>query len=270
MFLVKYYRDSWNFKELLVVKQRPFYKIIIYFIIMIIVATFPMTLDAIRHDGSRLDFIIEDFSNGGPTVPWNVPMDLEIRAEKLVIADNAEYRFEFKETSYYFIGQEEVVYQNYPNSIIFLKEKIAYVNEDGAYMERTYQPGFGSTTFPLYNLSAPNNSSLYQTLANNIEKSFSDQIIFFTITRNIAVQLFVNVIYIFVLSLLLQVFRFGYTKFISYFDGLKFIIVSLGPPATIAFVVGIFAPAFAQIAFSLVSGLIVMIVPLVFGKKLYS
>lgn len=270
MFLINYFKDSFNFKELLVVKKRPMYKIIIYFVIIVFIATFPLTLEAIKNEGSRLDFVIEDFRE--VPVSWDFPSGLEIRGYKLNIEEDMEIHYIHKEINYYFIGKDDIVYNDYLNSIVFLNDKIVYINENGNYMEGKDYQAFGlSYQFDAFrNASQQQKYDLYQEFAEKIESSFSNQIVLYTILRNISIQLFANIIYVLILSLLVQLYKFGYAKFISYLDGLKFVIVSLGAPAMLAFIIGIFSAAFAPVAFQLFSGLVVMLVPLIFGKKIYS
>ena len=43
------------------------WKYIIYFVILILIANFPQTLEVIRYEGTRLDFVVEDFETKTPT-----------------------------------------------------------------------------------------------------------------------------------------------------------------------------------------------------------
>lgn len=271
MFLVRYFRDSFKFKTLLITKDKTLVKSIIFFLLMIIIATFPMSLDAVKNRGTRLDFIIEHFREN--TLNWDMPSTFEIKGGKLITnGSNDEYIYEYKDITYIINFQGELNHLENKSSIIFQTDVITFINDKGEYMTGHGYQGFVDVfSFKEFELASPvERTKLYEQFAENIEKSFSNQIVLFTVLRNTTVQIFTNLIYILVLSLLVQLYKFGYEKFMSYKEGLMFVLLAMGLPALLSFGVGFIAPAFSPVIFQISSGMIVMLVPLIFGKKIYT
>lgn len=271
MFLVKYFRDSFKYKTIMQTADKTLLKTIIFFVLMIIISTFPMSLDAVRNQGSKLDFIIEDFKDN--EINWEMPTNFEIKGGKLITnGSQEEYRYYYKKTNYVINFQGELDYLNNKNSVIFEEDKITYINDKGEYMVGYGYKGFTDIfSFKQFEIANPNEKTLlYEQFAKNIEKSFANQIVLFTIIRNTIVQILINFIYAIVLSLLVQLYRFGYEKFMTYKESLKFVLISVALPAVLSFGIGFIAPAFSPVLFQIASGMIVMLVPLIFGKQIYS
>jgi maltodextrin utilization protein YvdJ len=100
-----------------------------------------------------------------------------------------------------------------------------------------------------------------------VEKSFSAYIIFYAIAVNTLILTGTNLLFILLLSLVLQLFRFGYSTFFTYKESLIFLVYAMGLPAVISFIVGLFAPGVSTVLYQFSIGLIVMVVMLKYGKK---
>ena len=107
----------------------------------------------------------------------------------------------------------------------------------------------------------------FQSFALSVEASFSRYIVLYSVITNTMVNMFIQLAFILLLALVLQLFRFGYQHFMSYIDGVKFVILSMGLPTLIGLIVGLYQPAFGSVFFQLSMGLTVMIVMLKYGKK---
>lgn len=275
MFLVKMFKDSFNFKTLLINFKYKWWQLILYFILLILIANIPLTLEAINNYGTRLDFIIEDFSSGEVPNNWEIPNDIQISGGKLINnGDQTEYTFEFKGITYIINKQGKIEdVDDFKSHIILGEESIVYIDANSNILENHGYIGFQGDTFDFYTLKTHSGEDLveiYQMFAASIERSFQSEIILFTVVRNNLAQILVNIIYIIVLALLIQLFRFGYANFLNFRQSIKFVILSLGLPATLSFLIGFLSPAFAPVMFQLSSGLVVMFTTLIFGKKLYS
>ena len=275
MFLVKMFRESFQFKTLLINFKYKWWQLIIYFILLVLIANVPLTIESINNYGTRLDFIIEDFASGEIPNDWDLPTNIVIRGGKLINnGDTKEYGGSFKGITYIINKQgliEDV--NDYKNHIVLGENSLVYIDAKGNVLENHNYAGFENDTFDFYELSLASGVKaveLYQEFARSIERSFQSEIILFTLIRNNATQLLVNTVYILLLAGLIQLFRFGYTKFITYSESIKFVILSLGLPAVLSFITGFLSPAFAPVVFQLASGMTVMLVVLIYGKKLYS
>ena len=61
---------------------------------------------------------------------------------------------------------------------------------------------------------------LYVEFGQAIEETFSSYIVLYTLLVNTITSIALNILFILILSLVLQLFRFGYSKFFTYLDGL--------------------------------------------------
>ena len=100
MCLVRFFKQSVQFPTLLKNANQKLWKIIIYFIILILIANFPANFQVVKEQGSKLDFLIEDFSNEIP-VNWDLPDDITVKGGKLITNGNTdEYINTFKGKTY--------------------------------------------------------------------------------------------------------------------------------------------------------------------------
>lgn len=269
MFIFKYFKDSFDYKNILIQKDKSLIKLFIFFILMIIIANFPVTYDAYIHEGSRLDFIIEDFSKEQP-LDWVLPNDISIKGGTLVNNGIKEtYTYEHKGITYIINNLVVIDAKENKNSVVFNEKSIVYIDKDANVLEGFNYKGFSDEFyFRELNLSSDaEKRELYEMFAHGIEKSFSNDIILYTVLRNIILQIGINLLYILILSLFVQLFKFGYQNFLSYKEGLMFVLNSIGLPAIISFIIGIISPPFAPVAFQLSSGMVIMLVILTQGKR---
>jgi maltodextrin utilization protein YvdJ len=68
----------------------------------------------------------------------------------------------------------------------------------------------------------------------------------------------------------IQMFRFGFSTFMSFGESLRFIIFAMGLPAVLSLIVGLFVPAFSTVFFQLAMGLVTMLVMLIVGRKKFA
>lgn len=272
MFIFRMFRKSFQFKDLLKNVNEGLWKYIIYFILLVLIANFPQTLEVIRYEGTRLDFVVEDFDSQTPT-NWVMPTNIEIRGGKLINnGDTNRYIYEHRGITYIINNTEKIDVNEYKNHIILSEESIMFIDGEGNFLEEFGYTGFTDIfRFIELNLaSGEHKVEVYNEFAKSIERSFSRPIILYTLIRNNLTQIFVNIIYVMILALLVQLFRFKFQEFLSFIGGLKFVILSLGLPALLTLIVGMFSPAFTPVVFQLASGMTIMLVMLVFSKRTFS
>jgi maltodextrin utilization protein YvdJ len=269
MFLVRFFKYSFQFKEMLYRPSEKFWKVLIYFLLISMIALFPMNYQIVREEGFRLDFIYQDFLDDTPL--WVLPEDCVIEGSKLYCDTNIEYIYTHKNVTYIFNYQNSQLESN--KSYILLKEQqILYVNQDGnlmtAYDYQGFEEEVNFRSINLMDLSERKEALIH--LAYMIENSFSPYIILFAILVNTIVNIGLYMIFILFLSLILQLFRFGYSKFFPYIDSLKFLVYAMGAPAVISFFVGLIEPSIGTVIFHFGVGIITMLVMLFYGKKVFA
>ncbi|MDO9628840.1 MAG: DUF1189 family protein, partial [Acholeplasmataceae bacterium] len=113
-------------------------------------------------------------------------------------------------------------------------------------------------------------ANAYIAFGTSIEQTFGPYIIFYTVLVNTIISFGLNAFFILLLSLVLQLFRFGYSTFFTYKESIKFLVLIMGLPALLSFIVGLIEPAFSPVFFQLGMGLTVMLTMLLYGKKTFA
>ncbi|MBU1093494.1 MAG: DUF1189 domain-containing protein [Firmicutes bacterium] len=244
------------------------WKIIIYFIILAMINVFPLNYLIVQEQGWRLNFIEESFTLETPD--WVLPESCSILASKLVCSTDLEYTYEHQGITYIFNYQSSD-YDLTKKQVLFKESTIIYSNGEGASMVGYDYKGFSySQSFLELNLSdGAERQVLYAEFGKAIEESFSPYIVLYTLLVNTITSIAMNALFLIILSLVLQLFRFGYSKFFTYLDSIKFLVYIMGVPALLSFFVGLMEPAFSPVLFQLGMGIITMVVMLVYGKKYF-
>lgn len=269
MFILRYVKYSFNFSKVFTRVSEKSYKVIIYFLLLSLIQLFPMNYLIINEQGWRLDFIEEGFLVETPD--WQLPENCRITLNTLMCTGSESYLYEHQGITYIFNDQEES-FDASIKQVIFRENEIIYTNGEGAHMiGRGYRGFVDELNFQSLNLTSGEERQVaYLSFARQIENSFSPFIIFYTLLTNTVVSIGLNVLFIILLSLVLQLFRFGYSKFFTYKESLKFLVFMMGLPAMLSFIVGLIQPAFSPVFFQLGMGIATMAVMLIYGKKYFA
>jgi maltodextrin utilization protein YvdJ len=264
MFLVRYFKYSFQFNQMLTRTKEKFWKVMIYFLILSSISLFPMNFLIVQEQGWKLDFIEESFKSSTPT--WDLPTGCRIELNRFFCQTNDEYIREHNGITYIF-NYQGGGYDLSTKQLIFTHKNIIYTNGN-AEMQGTYRGFDQRLSFNDLNLlSGVERSEAFIAFGSNVEKSFSAYIVFYAILVNTITLTGTNLLFILLLSLVLQLFRFGYSTFFSYKESLIFLVYTMGFPAVISFIVGLFAPGVSTVLYQFSIGLIVMVVMLKYGKK---
>lgn len=269
MFLIRYFKYSFGFKTLFDHVKEKGWKIAIYFFILSMIAIFPSNYRIVRDQGWRLDFIEESFLVETPS--WELPNDCVIIGGSFTCDSNDEYIYSHRGITYIFNAQQkDHTISN--KTLLFYEDRIVYVNENDNQMTGMNYQGFSEVvSFREINLkSGQEKVEAYQSFGAQVEQSFGPYIVFYSLLVNTITTLGTYILYLVLLALILQLFRFGYSKFMTYVESLKFLVLLMGVPAVIGFGVGIFEPAFGAVLFQFSMGIIAMLVMLFYGKKYFA
>jgi maltodextrin utilization protein YvdJ len=269
MFLVRYFKYSFGFSKVISRVNEKFWKVLIYFLILGLIAAFPLNSLIVREQGWRLNFIEESFTLQTPT--WQLPETCLIAANKLICETNESYTYTHQGITYIFNYQETEIDRSI-KQVLFFENRIVYTNGDDALMVGYDYRGFSDTLdFRTLNLmTGEERSEAFVEFGRNIEQTFGPYIVFYTVLTNTFISISLNLLFIVLLSFVLQLFRFGYSSFFKYVDSIKFLIFMMGLPTVLSFIVGLFEPAFSPVFFQFGMGISTMIVMLVYGKRYFA
>jgi maltodextrin utilization protein YvdJ len=282
MFLVKIFRDSFYLDRILKLRFLKFWYFIIYFFLISFVSLFSFNYANLKEGGWKLGFVEYNFISV-ENVNVKLPNDIVIRplsgvkslsgqSQSVIYNDSVNgqilYRFLINEEGLTLNKEDLKVRQ-----LIFTDKRILYVKGDGSVpLEGDYDNFSEEVRFESINniTNAKEKREALVSLANSIEKGFGKQNAFFTIITYSTVQILLYILLIFLLSAILQLFRFGYTKFMSFFDGMKIVIATMTVPSVISFVIGFFTHALTPVIVQFGLGIILMIAMLKYGKYEFS
>lgn len=269
MFITRFFKTSFSFNTMLTEVKEPFWKYVIYFLIMMMLVAFPLNYTIVSEQGFRINFIEESFVEQTPD--WVLPESCEIQAGALNCDDAETKIFIHQEMTYYIHATLDMVDEN-EKAVYLLEDRLIYTNGVGASMTGYYHQGFlDRFSFRSLNLlEGAEKSAGYIQFAEQLQDCFSPYIVFFSLLVNTITTIGINMIFILLLSFVLQLFRFGYSKFFRYIDSLKFLIYTMTIPAILSFLVGWISMAFSPVIYQFGVGIITMMVMLTQGKKVFA
>lgn len=269
MFLLRYFKYSFGFKTLFDHVHEKGWKILIYFFILSMIAIFPSNYQIVKDQGWRLDFIEESFIAETPN--WELPNDCVIIGGQLSCNSTNEFVLEHRGITYIFnaLENERTITGK---TLLFYSNRIVYINENGNEMTGMNYQGFVDVVnFREINLmSGQDKVDAYIAFGTQVEQSFGPYIVFYSLLINTLTTIGTYILYLLLLGLILQLFRFGYSKFMTYIESLKFLVLLMGVPAIIGFMVGLIEPAFGAVLFQFSMGIIAMLIMLFYGKKYFA
>ncbi|WP_025724812.1 DUF1189 family protein [Acholeplasma granularum] len=271
MFLVSYFKMGFQFPKLLENSRKvSFIKVFIYFILLTFIANFPLTWLTFEEQGSRINFIEENINSNIPNWTNLPPGMISSGGINESILNGSSYTN--GDFIYYFGYNEQINELIDKNIIIFHTDHIEYLHTDGAKLISDGYSGFKDQILlsQLNYSDGLERTEIYNLFARSIEKSFSTQIILYTTLRNQTIQFVAFFIYIVILSIIIQLFRFGFQNFLSFKEGLIFIILSSTLPSVLSLIFGLILPGFAPVVYNLSLGITVMLILLIFSRKNFS
>ncbi len=262
MFIFRLFKESLYIHKIFTTLKPFGIKTFIYFIFISLISSFPLTYQIIREDGFRLDFIKEDFNQSQPNLNA-FPCEFSYAG----MTCDRPIEFTFKEITYVF---DQAYETDGKEVLIFTSSEITYFKDGNELVSRGYQ-GF-SDTVDMRVIAFGDQEDMmrvYQAFASGIEASFSPYVILYTLGTNVLVQMLIQVIFLFFLVLVLQLFKFGLSTFMTFSESFSFVVHMMTLPAIISVIVALIEPVFASVMYQFLVGIMIMIVMLKIGRKYY-
>lgn len=300
MFLVRYFRDSFIFPRILPMRKEPFWKVLIYFIIIVLISLFPYSFSNLKHGGWNLGFVEQNLMQKD-NIEIDYPEGITIGPEGVQSDTGKEKSISLKQGSkdyiqyrFYVSGDKDTVKSEIDKAVsdiksgigqpqflftkVFSEEEVVggsiyFIDKKGNVNIGDYDGFESKFSFHELNLIEKGSKERMEALKGfsiSIEKAFGKQNAFFTIVATSGIQILSYILLILILAGLLQLFKFGYVEFMSYLEGIKVVMLSMTIPSVISFIVGFFTHAFAPLFIQFGVGIILMIVMIKYGKKEFS
>lgn len=265
MFIIRLFKQSFQFRTIFEVIKPINIQIIIYFIFISLISAFPLNYQIIRENGFRLDFIVEDFNQSKPNL---VTFPCSFQASGMTCDD--DFSFTHQGIDYVFVVDEVVDVSIYQEALLFDETGITYVKEGLSLNSNGYQGFFETLDMSQIRFLDPlDNALLYDSFAQHIEQSFSPYVIVYTLFTNTMIHIFVQMIFIVFLMAVLRLFKYNLSRFMTVSESFSFVVMMMTLPAALSVMVALVEPVIASVVYQFLVGIVILIVMLKIGRKYY-
>jgi maltodextrin utilization protein YvdJ len=235
--MFKIFRKSFRFRDIFSLKDESLGKFILYFLMMILVASFPLNYQIFRSDGFdgltrftqylrnhlELEFI-DSLPSGGSLSPngFSVFPDKEYRY--LTETEQGEFILVLN-------PKEEGELRN---AILLYKDRTVYYDSDGNHIVGSY--GRLDKGLDFGDLKSMDRVEARDLFFSAIDSTFNKYGVFYSLAVNTGLQYLMNALLVLVLSLLMLLVKINYERITGFSENLKIVIASMTIPSILSFV----------------------------------
>jgi maltodextrin utilization protein YvdJ len=270
MFIINYFRYGFDFPNIIERRKEPFIKVFIFFILLVLLSNVPHIISIVKNEGWTISFIEESFNQETPAYgTFNFPDDISIHYYGLDTPNDDEHIMYFGDYMFV-INAHETSYDTNLEQILLTEDKIIYIDEENNTLTGSYR-GFNDVfDFDSVMLDVDNWQSNMLLFASSLEDGFSQYIIFYSMVTYSGIQILTTTLLVFILSLIIRLFKFGYGHFMTYVEGLKMLVFTLPFPVLLGLVVGLFIDSLTPFIVQFGMGVLTMYVLRKFGKYYFN
>lgn len=280
--------NSFTFKRIFSIRDTKISKVIGYFLIIVLVVSFPLNLQIVQNDGWKdLNTITYSIKETSPTwFPLQLPNDVVLSKQGLYMPIEKTYHYEGltnKNIKYEIIINPIDENPTVGNKIVYTRDSIKVLQDDGSVIIEKYGKAIilCSDCVLYYNNSDEATIGSYSKISKEInftdlksmEKSeatiiffdaidscFSEFMVFSNVIVNTLTQLLMNLILILIISAIFLLVRIKYKRVTNYKQNVVILISSMTIPSIISFFIGIIGiievNSFGVVLFQLLTPLI--------------
>lgn len=239
--MLKFFVDSFRVKRIYGLKDSKWRSVIFYFLLLVLIISFPLNLQIIRGGGWDLYNFTAGMREVYPDwLPYDLPEDIEITASGMYYEDAANSVFlttNIDDQDLYIVFSPLADYVPSDRTLMFEEDRISYYDESGTYMfSADYSKVEGVVRF--YDLQLGTQSNAVDKLASIIENSFGGYAQFKSVILNIVINLVMNVLLVLVVSFLFIFIRIKFQKVTTFSDNIKIVVSSMTIPALVGMAFG--------------------------------
>lgn len=240
--MVRFFVDSFQVKKIYNLKDTKGVKVFFYFLLLILIISFPLNLKIIQSGGWDLyDFTAGIRQSYPDWLPADLPEDIEISSTGMYYEDTTNSVFlttNLDDQDLYIVISPLNDYVATDRTLVFDADNISYYDADGNFMfSADYSRVSGVVRF--YDLQLGTQANAVEKFCSVIEDSFGGYAQFKSIIYNTAINLLLNVIMIFTVSLLFLFIRIRYQKVTNYKENVYIVIASMTIPAMLGMIIGL-------------------------------
>jgi|GEM_PF-988579 hypothetical protein len=286
--MIKIFINSFSFKKIFQNGNAPWKHIIAYFLLIVLITSFPLNYQIFQNDGWRgLNSITIGIREVAP--PWfpnELPNDVAISKNGLytpiekayyyeaTLADDTRYQFVINpqgasdEGGFAPIYTEEgiitkdvsgvVVMTPYQKAIVLCKDKILYYDNSKKPIVGNYD--HIEEVIHFTELKNMDKYTALTLLLDAIDGGFNQYMVFSSILINTLTQLFMNLIMIVIIAAIFLLIRIKYKKVTNYRQNIGILISAMTIPSILSFIIGILGVieinSFGVVLFQLLTPLI--------------
>ena len=263
--MLKLFVGGFTPKGIFAQRDVSFKKVILYFLFLVLVISFPLNLQITQSGGWDLyNFTAGIQSNHPDWLPSQLPDDIEISSAGMVFTNAQVSTFQttnVHDETLYIIFAPVSTYYVYTTSLVFEEYSIVYYNESGT---KVFSVGYNNIKTPVYfsNLKLMTESAAIDSFTEMIDEAFSPYAVFKSIFLYTIITLMMNIVLVAVLSAIFIFVRVRYQKVTTFSQNIRIIVASMTIPSMVGFAVGILGfvefNAFSVVIFQFMTPLIAL------------
>ncbi|MBE0700764.1 MAG: DUF1189 family protein [Acholeplasmataceae bacterium] len=273
MFLIRYLILSFQPQNILKGRHEPHFKVLIFFLLLIMISLFPLNFNIMKEQGWSLGFMNAEFSDQDfvDRLPEVTYPNWRITSSGLYVNSSEETLIIDFESFVLVINGQNETYAFDKKFVVLNEDRIHYyISKDIEPIVTDYSY-FHDQSFFFENINIASSNQLkqdqYVMLGTLVESAFSSYSILGSILLHTISQTIAFLIFMPLLALVLQLFRFVHSSYMTYFEGLNVVVFCMGLPTVLAFVIGIFAFQFVSLIMQFGIGIMVMVIMFKYAKS---
>lgn len=285
--MIKFILNSFTLKGIYSNKKAKGLTVFLYFLIITFVTTFPLNSQIVRNNGwDELSAITLAWKQSSPSwLPDDLPNDVVFSSNGMTMPIEDTYFFQSKyeeefytliinpventsdsSSIYTYDGIKSVdedgnpILIPYTRTILLCKDKVIYYYEDDLFIKGDYQRI--NNPINLSSLKGINKSEAAGIFLSMIDNCFSPYMVLANVLISTLIQIFLNVILVFMISGIFLLVKVNYQRITTYKENIKIVISAMTIPTLISFVIGIIGlmeiTAFSVVLFQLITPLLAL------------
>lgn len=264
--MLKLFVGSFTPKGIFNQKDASLKNIILYFMFLIMVISFPLNLQIIRSGGWDLyDFTVGIHQNYPDWLPSQLPTDIYISKTGMQYFDAEVSTFQTTNINgdvLDIIFAPVDTYEIRNRSLVFEPTTITYFNENG---NKVFSVGYANIqdSLSFYDLQFMTQSVAIDKFTAMIDQAFSSFAIFKSVILYTGITLVLNLILVLIVSAIFIFVRIRFQRVTTFKQNIRIVIASMTLPSMLGFVIGVLEiidlNAFSVVIFQLMTPLIALV-----------